>query len=102
MSLAFRNEVIRFDPTKGRKQREPGSATFNSNIINSSVALRGFHIGYTNGDHHIYQLQIDIDKGSVIGPTQKFNVDFLLRDSSGGIDDRYEGWVEVLVIAEVE
>ena len=31
----------------------------------------------------------------------KVTVEFLLRDSSGNIDDAFEGWVDVLVIANL-
>ena len=74
--------------------------TFSSDVRNASVCLRGFSIGYNDKDHHIKWLEIDVDKTGVSGPTVSFAADFLLRDNSGRIDDRFSGWVEVLVIAD--
>ncbi len=101
MALTFRTQTVNFDPTRGQRQREPGSVTFPSRVRTAHAAIKGFSIGYTDSDHHIYQAEVDIDMASVIGPTVNFFVDFLLRDSSGNIDDRYGGWVEVLVIADL-
>ena len=100
MALELKKTTVRFDPTKGRKQREPKSINFSKNVRHASTALSGFHIGYTDEDHEIYQLQIDVDTGGINGNNVNFHVDFLLRDSSGRIDDRFHGWVEVLVIAD--
>ncbi len=102
MAIAFKSTWVQFDPTKGQKQREPGTVTFPSKVKTANAAIKGFRIGYTDKDHHIYQIEVDVDMASIVGPTVNFFVDFLLRDSSGYIDDRYGGWVEVLVIAEIE
>ncbi|MBN1419967.1 MAG: hypothetical protein JXP34_14400 [Planctomycetes bacterium] len=64
-------------------------------------ALNGFAIGYTSGDHHVWKSEVDIQPMSACGNTAVFDVNFLLRDKSGNIDDRYGGWVDVLVIADL-
>jgi hypothetical protein len=101
MAIAFKSTWVQFDPTKGQTQREPGSVTFTSQVRTANAAIKGFRIGYTDSDHHIYQMEVDVDMSSIVGPTVNFHVDFLFRDSSGYIDDRYGGWVEVLVIADL-
>jgi len=67
------------------------------------VAIKGFVIGYTDGDHHVLKEEVRVHPGSVSinGATVDFRVDFLLRDSSGNIDDRYGGQVDVVVMADL-
>ena len=101
MTIAFKSTSVRFDPTKGKKQTEPGHVTFPRKVNSANAALKGFKIGYTDSDHHIFQQEVDIDRIRLNGTTVNFNVDLLLRDSSGNIDDRFNGIVEVLVIADL-
>ena len=100
MALDFRTVNIRFDPTSGQAQREPGTAVFSRRVLKAEAALKGFNIGYTDGDHHIFRQEVDIDITAIRNNAVDIAVDFLLRDSSGNIDDRYNGSVEVLVLAE--
>jgi hypothetical protein len=100
MAMDFRTVNVRFDPTKGQVQREPGTAVFASRVLKAEAALKGFDIGYTDGDHHILRQEVDIDITGIRNNAVDIAVDFLLRDSSGNIDDRFNGTVEVLVLAE--
>jgi hypothetical protein len=93
MALDFRRVVVPFNPTAGAAQRENGRR--------ANVALQGFNIFYTNGDHHILREEIDVDFTSIDGNSVNFAVDFTLRDGSGRFDDPFGGSVEVLVIADV-
>ncbi|WP_287518726.1 hypothetical protein [Okeania sp. SIO2C2] len=47
-------------------------------------------------------MMVDIDGLSVNGNTVSGHVDFLFRDSSGNIDDRDNGSVQIVVIADIE
>ena len=69
----------------------------------AQAMLKGFHAGYSDGDHHILELEIDLDITDVSTARNTVTVaaDFLLRDGSGNIDDRYDGFVQGVVIAEV-
>src|SRR3954452_22502291 len=100
MAIAFRTVNIRFDSTKGRMQREPGTAVFSQKVLRAEAALKGFAVGYTDGDHHVWRQEVDIDITGIRNNAVDVAVDLLLRDSSGNIDDRFDGSVEVLVIAE--
>lgn len=100
MALRFVRERIVFDPTKGQIQNEPRTVTFPSAVRTAHVALNGFDVRYTDGDHHILRQIVDISDPTVNGNAVSFNVSLLLRDSSGNIDDRYQGTVDTLVIAE--
>ena len=101
MALDFRVARLSFDPTTGRVQNEPGSVNFATRVIRADCALRGYNFRYNNGDHELLMMEIEIKNKAVNGTNVTFNVDFLLRDSSGNIDDPYSGFVEVLVIADV-
>jgi hypothetical protein len=101
MAVDFRTVQVRFDPTKGRIQREPGTAVFASRVLRAEAALKGFNIGYTDGDHHIFREEVDVDITGIRNNAVDIAVNFLLRDSSGNIDDAYDGSVEVLVLAEL-
>jgi hypothetical protein len=105
MALTFsRAPRITFDPTANREQVEPGAATFPRRVQRPEAVLHGFDIGYSDGDHHVLREKIDITDVRVdpVSPTTvRFNVRYLFRDNSGNIDDRYNGWVDVLVLADM-
>ena len=64
------------------------------------AAINGYSIMYNNNDHHVLAQKIDIDPPRVVGNTVFVDVNFLLRDSSGNIDDPFSGFVDVTVIAD--
>jgi hypothetical protein len=102
MPIDFRRGHVSFDPTQGQIQSEQGAVVFPSNVIRADVSIAGYDIRYNNGDHHIFRQIIDPVVESIQGSTVFFRINFLLRDSSGSIDDPFSGIVNVLVIAEVE
>lgn len=101
MAIDFRRTSITFDPTSGRIQNEVATVVFNSRVVRADVALNGFDVQFTDGDHHIFRQIVDASISTVNNNTVTVAVRYLLRDSSGNIDDRYHGRVDVLVIAEV-
>jgi hypothetical protein len=101
MPIDFRRATINFDPTSGQEQIETKAVTFGSRVLRADVALNGFDIRYTNGDHHIRQEKVDASIASIDDRTVTARVNYLLRDDSGNIDDTYAGTVQVLVMAEV-
>jgi len=101
MSLDFRELTINFDNTAGKKQNERATAVFGSNVKKAQAVLKGFHVAYANGDHPIWKLEVDLDVERVVTNTVTVAADYLLRDSSGNIDDPFGGWIQVIVIADV-
>ncbi|WP_452597627.1 hypothetical protein [Pontimicrobium sp. MEBiC01747] len=97
--VSFKELSITFDSTKGKKQREIATAVFKSKVKSAQAVLKGFNIRYTDGDHHVLEQEIDLDITKIVGNTVTVAADFLLRDSSGHIDDRFHGWVQCVVIA---
>jgi hypothetical protein len=104
MALDFRPVSIHFDPTSGITQIETATAVFQDRkVINAEVVLKSFDIQYNNGDHHVLRAQIVPSVARIReGNAVDVQVQFLLRDSSGNIDDPFSGTIEVLVIAVTE
>lgn len=102
MALQFQRQQLIFLPASGGPQRRSSAVTFPGVVRRADVALRGFNIGFTNNAEHPFaRAEIDLDPGSVDGQVVNFSVDFALRDASGNFDDPFNGFVEVLVIADV-
>jgi hypothetical protein len=73
---------------------------FPSNVRSAEAVLNGFNVGYTNGDHHLLRTEIDTRVTSITLGTVRVLVTFSLRDSSGNFDDPFNGFVDVMVIAD--
>ncbi|MCP3999891.1 MAG: hypothetical protein GY727_03175 [Gammaproteobacteria bacterium] len=100
MALQFREGWITFPTATGRRQRVSSNVTFSGNINSYQVVMKGYNIRYDNGDHHVLELELDLDS-SRSGNNITVNGDFVLRDSSGNYDDPYEGWINFVVMADV-
>lgn len=100
MPIDFRRTRVTFDPTRGREQRETAAVVFPTAVRRAEAAVNGYSISYANGDHHILAQKIDIESPRVNGTTVFVDVNFLLRDGSGNIDDPFQGFVDVMVIAD--
>ena len=102
MAVHFRTAKVKFDRTRHRVQSEQGYVQFDGNVVRANAAIKGFHIRYSDGDRPFFKQEIDVRGVSIKDNVVHFTVDFLIRDSSGNIDDPYEGWVNVLVVAVVK
>lgn len=76
-----------------------GSVTFPSSVNRAAVALNGFKMDFVNEDHNINIIEVDADKVSISGYTVTFQVQCDYADKS--FNDPYQGYVSVLVIADV-
>lgn len=111
MRLVMREFTIPFNARAGIAQRETTRISVPArplSPIDVQAVLKGFRVGYANGDHHILAMEIDLDIANItpiptISPQSNVTVaaDFLLRDASGNIDDPYEGFVQGVLIAQV-
>jgi hypothetical protein len=100
MPVAFQTPSITIPSGTGRRTI-PGSATFNSRVIRAGVALNGFNLDYTGDvDHHINLVEADTDIISISGNQVNFQVECHYADVN--FDDPYQGYITVLVTAEVE
>jgi hypothetical protein len=102
MSVEFRTTRLDFDPSKGHAQTLEGSVNFSNSVIRAGMAINGFKLKFTDQDRHLWEERINIQETNmkIADKNVSFPVSILLRDSSGSIDDRFEGWVDILVIAE--
>lgn len=101
MAVDFRPLTLNFDPTSGQIQRQSATALFGSAVRRADAALKGYNIRYNNGDHHLLQQEVNIIDVARNNNSATVTVEYLLRDSSGNIDDPYSGTVQVLVFADV-
>ena len=111
MRLFMREFTIPFSARSGVAQRETTRINVPArplSLVDVQAMLKGFRVGYTNGDHHVLAMEIDLDITNIApipGISNQSDVtvaaDFLLRDNSGNIDDPYEGFVQGVLIAQV-
>lgn len=101
MSTDFRRGNVVFDPTKGQIQTQTGAVVFNSPVTRADVAISAFDIRYNDSDHDILRMMVGAEVQNIEGATVFYQVQFLLRDDSGDIDDPFSGSVDVLVMAQL-
>lgn len=75
-----------------------GSAVFPRPVTSAGGAIEGFKFDFLDNDHHINIVEIDVDITGTPVNTVEFTFECLYADKN--FDDRYEGYVSVLVIAE--
>jgi len=98
MTVDFRIATINVPDGTGRRNL-PGSVTFGNTVNRANVALNGFRLTYTDDDHHVTTVEADVDFVSLSGNRVNFNVECDYRDKNA--DDQYNGYVSVLVVADV-
>lgn len=104
MPLAFQNVTVTLERGTGRRDvrltRRFGAAFASETSVNA--AIKGFSLDYAEKDHHINVAAVDIDILSVrpeLGEVE-FIVQVLYGDKN--FDDPYSGFVNVLLIAELQ
>jgi hypothetical protein len=100
--LSFRIINVKFPPFSGGPQRMLTSVRFPSRVRTAEACIRGFYAKFTDADHHYHQLEVFLsEQVGVDGREVGFSVYFALSDFSHPFDDKYEGEIEVLVIADL-
>ena len=88
----------------------PGNAAIGSGLArwgggvkihHAEVALRGFRIGYAQGDHHVRFERIGLTDVTINDGDVAFDVLMKLRDASSD-SNKFKGQVDVLVIADID
>ena len=98
MAIDFKSTWVVFPRVRSAvKQTLPGHVTFDSTVRKANAALKGFKMWVISGDHNFYHQEVDIDSIQIDGRTVNFNVDLMIVC---GRNERFEGTVEVLVIAD--
>ena len=94
----------------GRLEPVPGTGLatdadtfyFDRQVERCWVALTGYKLAYTNGDHHVRTISVDLSAGlqeTESGPGVVVEATLLLDDNSG--DERFAGWAEYLLFVEL-
>lgn len=99
MTLDFRRKRVSIPSGTGRRSIND-FVTFSSTVRKADIAINGFQLDYVDADHHINVVEVDTDLLAIGGPTVNFRVETDYADKN--FDDKYRGYVEVLVIADVE
>ena len=97
--IDFQRLRFNFPATTGRPQSATLAAVFGTRVNRADAAINGFDIGFTQSDHHLFRETLDAST-SINNNTVNVTVNFALRDRSGTFDDAYNGFVDVLVIAD--
>jgi hypothetical protein len=101
MTIEFQAKRITFPSASGKAQSAQQKFTFSANVWSAQAALNGFSLGFSNSEHHLFRQEIDVTVASIKNREVVATVTFALRDSSGVFDDAFEGYVDVLVIADI-
>ncbi|ETX06274.1 MAG: hypothetical protein ETSY2_18120 [Candidatus Entotheonella gemina] len=99
MTIAFRTRHVSIPSGTGRRNMND-SVSFGSNVRSAAVTVNGFQLDYVRSDHHINVVEIDTDLVSISGNDVHFRIQADYADKNR--DDGYRGYVQVLVIADVD
>jgi hypothetical protein len=99
--IQFERLRFPFTPATGGPRSDTRVAIFSGTVNNADCSINGFDIGFTQGEHPLFRLQIDSSTELQPRNAVRVTVTFALRDNSGLFDDQYNGFVDILVIADV-
>jgi hypothetical protein len=99
--IQFQSLRFNFAPATGGRQSETRVAVFSGTVNRADCAINGFDIGFTQDEHPLFRIQIDSSTELQPQNAVRVTVTFALRDNSGFFDDQYNGFVDILVIADV-
>lgn len=99
MSLDFREVGFGFGPVTGRSQELTYEMDFQRRVSKATVAIKSFIARFDNADHELHAFEIVTSIQRIVNTKVFVKVNFLLRDDSGNIDDRYSGAVHVVGVS---
>jgi len=100
MSIQFRDVQMQFSEGKRKDSVMRTSVFFDSHVRAADAAIKGFELGYTEGDHELKLAKVGVTDVEARGQEVTIEVTIGLRDDSGDYDDPYDGNVTVLVLAD--
>jgi hypothetical protein len=105
MGMDFQQIYIDFRAfnTNGRNEetRFFGEHTFGRRIRKASAAINGFELYFGNSDHEIKNILVGCDTIIDNANTGTVTARIKLKFADGGYDDPVDGWVNVLVFADI-
>jgi hypothetical protein len=102
MTIESQAQRATFSPFKGDVNYTVLTFSFATSVSLAVPIISGFNIGFTDSDHHLGRQQIELSANihGNLGQLVDVTVVFLLRDLSGNIDDRFDGYVDVTLLVE--
>lgn len=100
MSIDFQRQRATFPSHSGSAQGVELTFVFPTTVRKAEAAINGFSAGFSSSDHHLFRMEADTAVTAISLNTVRVKVNFALRDSSGYYDDPYNGFVDVMVIAD--
>ena len=104
MALVVSPQSFAFAPLSGTGPRSRlENFTVPVAVSTATAILTGFIAEFSQGnDHHLGQLDIQVQTGQFTGPTTSIpvRITFGLRDFSGFFDDQYDGTVFFTIVGE--
>lgn len=101
MPIEFLRQRITFPEHSGSPQDVDQDFVFRFRVNRAETFVNGFNIGFTNVDHHLLRQEINTAVREISNNVVKVRAVFSLRDSSGNFDDPYDGFIDVVVVADV-
>jgi hypothetical protein len=102
MAIEFLSRRIRFAPHTGSPQDVNEDFVFPLRVRKAETFLNGFNIGYTGNDHELFRTEVNTAVRAITDNVVTVRAVFALRDSSGTFDDAYDGFIDVVVVADLE
>jgi len=89
MSIEFQTATI--------KEQETFKFEFSAPVKNATCCVQGFKVGFGSDDHHVEEIDIEANIGSITGKTVTATVVCKVTDKSNHVGN---GFVKVTCIAE--
>ena len=102
MPVQFKKKRITIPAGPGPKTI-PGTVRFDSRVISSEFLLGGFKFNFQSQDHHIDEVEINFVRLGTIPPDPNavhFQLECRYQDKNA--DDKWDGRVDLVVVADVE
>lgn len=101
MAIDFISRRIVFPAHTGSAQDVDVDIAFAFPVRRAETVINGFNIGFTSSDHHLFRQEVNTAVRRIVGNVVTVRAVFALRDSSGTFDDSYDGFIDVVVIADL-
>jgi len=100
MPIDFQEHRITFDSNSGGPRNATHRFEFPSRVTKARSFLNGFHIGFTDSQHPLRSVEINTRINEIDEEDVEVFAVFALRDNSGNFDDRYGGFIDVVVVVD--
>jgi hypothetical protein len=101
MPITFLRQRIVFPEHSGSPQDVNQDFVFPFRVNSAETFINGFNIGFVRSDHELLRQEINTAVREINNNVVTVRAVFSLRDSSGNFDDPYDGFIDVVVVADV-